>query len=321
MRVAVISLVIVALAGCSAQQTTLGAAGLPASDNAGAHGARAGTWMRPDAKRSDLIYAADFSGNVHVYTFPALKPAGELTGVSVDVLGLCSDAKGHVFVPEGSGSGGEVLEFDHGGTVPIATISDPYRPQECAVDPRTGNLAVTNVEGSYAADVAVYANLKKAPTLYRDPNIGFFWSVGYDDAGNLFADGQNSDQIRRFASLPKGANTFTDISVDGSLQLCFAVQWDGSHITFAKMPFRDGTVRIDRLQVTGSSGTIVGTTKLSSFTKHFDGQTAIFGDSVVQPYSRKLDRLGIWPYPGGKAMTASVDVGTEINGVTVSAAR
>jgi hypothetical protein len=321
MRVAVIFTIVFALAGCGAQQTTLNDLGLPAIGIAGARGAHAGTWMRPDAKAADLVYAADFNGNVWVYTFPALKLAGELTGLDPDILGLCSDAKGHVFIPEENGSGGgEVLEFAHGGTTPIATISDQYRPQECAVDPTTGNLAVANVEGSYAAYVAVYANFKKAPEIYRDPNIGYFWSVGYDNAGNLFADGQNSDQIRRFATLPKAAKTFTDISVNESLRLSFAVQWDGRYITIARMPGREGRACIYRLHVTGSSATVVGTTKLSSSTEHFYGQTAIAGNLVVQPYSRKIDRLGIWPYPQGKTMTASVDVGTEINGVTVSLA-
>jgi hypothetical protein len=237
MRVAVIFTIIVALAGCGAQQTTLNGLGLPAIGTAGAGGAHAGTLMRPDAKEADLVYAADFNGNVWVYTFPALKLAGELTGLDPDILGLCSDAKGHVFIPAGDRSGGgKVLEFAHGGTTPIATISDQYRPQQCAVDPTTGNLAVTNVEGSYVADVAVYANIKRAPKIYRDPNIGYFWSVGHDNAGNLFADGQNSDQIRRFATLPKGAKTFTDISVNESLRLSFAVQWDGRYITIARMP-------------------------------------------------------------------------------------
>ncbi|HEX3368543.1 MAG TPA: hypothetical protein VHS56_03125 [Candidatus Cybelea sp.] len=321
MRVAVIGTMIVALAGCAVtRQAVLNSSALPAAGAAGARGAHARTWMRQDAKASDLVYTSDFEGNVYVYTFPALKLAGELTGLSLDILGLCSDAKGHVFIPQGLSAGGEVLEFEHGGTTPIATIPDSYRPQECAVDPTTGDLAVTNVEGSYAADVAVYANLKKAPAIYRDPNIGYFWSVGYDNAGNLFADGQNSDQIRRFAGLPKGAAAFTDISVDAPLRLAFAVQWDGQYVTVARMPARQGTARIERLQVTGSSATVVGTTRLSSSTERFDGQTAIVGNLVVQPYSRRLDRLGIWPYPGGKAMTASVDIGTEINGVAVSAA-
>lgn len=92
-------------------------------------------------------------------------------------------------------------------------------------------------------------------------------------------------------------------------------------MTIARMPFRQGTARIYRLQTTGSSATVVGTTKLSSPTKRFDGQTAIAGEMVVQPYSRRTDRLGMWPYPQGKAMSASVDVGAYINGVTVSFAK
>lgn len=322
MRVAVIGTLVVALAGCSgAQQTVYDSSALPASHAAGTPATGARTWMRPQAKSSGLVYVADFEGNVYVYTFPALTSVGELAGLGANTLGLCSDTKGHVFIPVQNGGGGQVLEFEHGGTTPIASLPDEYQPQECSVDPSSGNLAVANAESAYAGDVAIYRSLKKPPTLYRDANIIYFWSVGYDDAGNLFAVGEDAQEVRRFAVLPNGAKGFTDISVNAPLRLSYAVQWDGHYVTIALMPFRQGTARIYRLQVTGSSATLVGITKLSSPTKHFYGQTAIVGKVVVQPYSRRLDRLGIWPYPAGRAMTASVDVGVYINGVTVSFAR
>jgi len=61
--------------------------------------------------------------------------------------GLCVDAQGNVFVPtwQGeSGTRGYVYEFAHGGSTPIATLSDPGGAFGCSVDLTTGNLAVTN---------------------------------------------------------------------------------------------------------------------------------------------------------------------------------
>jgi hypothetical protein len=78
----------------------------------------------PGGEISDLVYTSDFVGNVYVYTLPALTFVGELAGLGANTVNLCSDTKGHVFVPVQNGTVGEVLEFEHGGTTPIATISD-----------------------------------------------------------------------------------------------------------------------------------------------------------------------------------------------------
>ena len=321
MRVAVIATIFVALAGCGAQQAAFNSAGVPAAGAAGARGTHARTWMRADAKSSDLVYTSDFEGNVYVYTLPALTFVGELAALGANTVNLCSDAKGHVFVPVQNGGSGEVLEFEHAGTTPIATISDTYEPLSCAVDPSSGDLALANEEPGYASDIAIYHRLKGTPKFFRDSDIAGYFSLGYDDAGNLFTVGNDSRETRHLLSLPKGAKALTEISVNAGLRLSYAVQWDGEYMTIARMPFRRGTARIYRLQTTGSSATVVGTTKLSSLTKRFGGQTAIAGKMVVQPYSRRTDRLGIWPYPQGKAMSASVDVGAYINGVAVSFAK
>ena len=102
------------------------------------------------AKSSDLVYTSDFEGNVYVYTLPALTFVGELAALGANTVNLCSDAKGHVFVPVQNGGSGEVLEFEHGGTTPIASISDTYEPLSCAVDPSSGDLALANEEPGYA---------------------------------------------------------------------------------------------------------------------------------------------------------------------------
>jgi hypothetical protein len=48
-----------------------------------------------------------------------------------------------VFITDTSTS--QILEFAHGGTTPINTLSDyDYQPVSCAVDPKSGNLAVTS---------------------------------------------------------------------------------------------------------------------------------------------------------------------------------
>lgn len=52
-------------------------------------------------------------------------------------MGLCSDVSGKVWIVSDSASP-VIIEYAHGGTTPIATLSDPDgQPEGCAVDPST----------------------------------------------------------------------------------------------------------------------------------------------------------------------------------------
>ena len=77
--------------------------------------------------------------------------------------GECSDSHGDVFITDAFGS--NIQEFAHGGTTPIANLSDVGEEASgCAVDSVTGNLAVTNY---YPGNVAIYKNAEGTPTFTR----------------------------------------------------------------------------------------------------------------------------------------------------------
>jgi hypothetical protein len=179
---------------------------------------------------------------------------------------------------------------------------------------------VTDSGGFYAGNVAVFENARGTPRIYKDQDIRPQF-CGYDASGNLYVDGSTIGSASEFTELRKNSHAFTNIAVDVNLRLEEAVQWDGRYITVAKMPSRSGKARIYRLQISGSSGTVVGTTKLLSPTMHFDGQSWIQGNTVVQIYGRHYSRLGVWPYPRGRLPTNTQDVGAYLYGVTVSLAR
>ena len=157
--------------------------------------AHAGAWMLAEAKREDLLYVAT-GDNVYVLSYPGGKLVGSL-GITGN--NLCSDARGDVFIPT---SGYDVVEYAHGGNSPIETLADGDIPLGCAVDPTTGNLAVTN-EASGAGEVAIFPKAKEPSTWHRDPDIGTFGLCGYDDRGNLFVDGSGSGNF--LAIPPRGA--------------------------------------------------------------------------------------------------------------------
>src|SRR5262249_47577682 len=152
------------LAGCGGSQPPIAAPGaMPQTSAIATHAAGRKSWILPEAKKRKLLYVADAqTADVYVYEYPNGKLVGTLTGFQ-EAQGECADAKGDVFitVPSPYSASSEILEYAHGGTEPIATFSDPgygEEPWSCAVDPTTGNLAVTNVDFShyYSSNLVVY---------------------------------------------------------------------------------------------------------------------------------------------------------------------
>jgi hypothetical protein len=78
-----------------------------------------------------------------------------------------------------------------------------------------------------------------------------FNACGYDDKGNLFADGvtQHSD-LFQFAELPKNAKSMTSINLDQSIGSGSNVQWDGKYASVADAD----AFKIYRFAASGSSG-------------------------------------------------------------------
>lgn len=257
---------------------------------------RGGSWMLPEAKSDDLLYvsASGSSSQVLVLSFPKGNLVGSLAGFTVP-MGECVDHSGDVFVTDAGSD--TVTEYAHGGQSPIATLSDPDEPYGCSVDATTGNLAVTNLR-----NVAIYPDAQGSPTSYSDPNIGEYEFCAYDKNGNLYVDGTTTD----VAVLPKGGDSFTDISFNGAIAGPGSMQWvnGGLVIVDAGAPWRTPTP-VDRVTVSGSKGVVVGTTYLKS---RYGAVAAyvqywIQGRNIVGPERAPGDEhrfLGFWPYPLGK---------------------
>src|ERR1700735_2995348 len=84
--------------------------------------------------------------------------------------------------------------------------------------------------------------------------------LGYDNAHNLFADGNYNVEVPEFAELPNGASDFTQLSVPRTLGIAGQIQWDGQYMTWeSETPKKPA---ICELSVTGSQASIVHTTVL-----------------------------------------------------------
>ena len=177
--------VVAVLTSCGGSQPPIGAPGaMPRSHANAARNDRGASWMLPEAKSQDLIYAEGAAcEGICILRYPDGKRVGNIA-LSETSGGDCSDRNGNVFVTNDS----QVLKFAHGGTTPIASLSLPGTDaQACGVDPATGNLAVL-FSGS-GANVAVFASASGTPATYE--TYMFSWGCGYDNSGNLFVSGLN----------------------------------------------------------------------------------------------------------------------------------
>lgn len=255
---------------------------------------RAGSWMASDAGKRALLYVSDYQNDaVFVFSFPDGELKGTLSAFA-GPFGECTDRAGNVFITNAKPP--EILEFAHGGTSPIATIKDSGQyPYACSVDPTTGNLAVTNeyARNSSPGSVAIYANARGTPRLYRDSNFYYMFFCGYDNAGNLFVDGQPAPSGGfAFAELPRGHARFRNVSLNTGIGFPGGVQWDGKYIAVGDQI----NSAIDRFTIVGKTGIEAGSTHLNE-----SKQIVQFwkqGAYVVGPDAIYF-RVGIWSYPAG----------------------
>ena len=270
-----------------------------AQDDAAPGGAAEMLPMGPRTSSGDLLYVADAWGkSVDVYTYPGQTPVTTLTGFD-EPSALCTDKAGDVFVTD---LAGKIIEYAHGGSSPIATLSDPNSsPSACSVDPRTGNLAVAD---SYVpshkfnyGDIAIYKHARGTPRIYEDyPAIQFFTSCAYDDNGNLYAVGYAASS-NELAVMREGSKSFTIVTLnEGSDWVWGGVQWDGKNLALQR--YNRNRNAIYRIAISGSTGTFVG--RVPTRGPRYINGFWIAGNTVIVPNGlRKDNQVGTWRYPAG----------------------
>jgi hypothetical protein len=307
------------LAACGGSQPPIGAPGataqssLPATCNVGK------SWMLPEAKGEDLLYAPGWSRAsgflVAVFSYPRGKLVGTLTfGCYSNTAGVCFDASGDVFIPvnfESKYAGSDIYEYARGGTEPIEMLTDSGLAWGCAVDSTTGNLAVANVEpygGGYPGNVAIYPDAQGTPTYYTDTKLDFPLYCTYDDEGNLFVSADDPDII---GELSEGSGSFENVTVNEDIDAA-SLQWDDGHLVAASYgggSYSD-TQNVYQVQISGASGTVISQTVLQIRSRHkvnrrLEGaQFWVQGSVIIGPNfskGRPINAISFWPYPkGGK---------------------
>jgi hypothetical protein len=221
------------------------------------------------------------------------------------------DSAGNVFVTSFDAGGvGTIFKFAHGGTSPIETLADPGAASGCAVDPKTGNLAVTNVFDNgnpyspYRGSVAIYQSASGDPKMHYTSNslLGAFFFCGYDPSGNLYlsAENTNNGTASLLVRLTGNGTNFQVINLGSVLSGASSVQWDGAYMTVTSGASAQHFIPLSiyRLSISGSNATIVGTTTLAIHKNKFGGQSWIDSSSVLA-VTRGVGFIGRWKYPRG----------------------
>jgi hypothetical protein len=227
--------------------------------------------------------------------------------------GICVDNKNDIWVVNNSPRGSKpysVVEYKHGGKMPIATLSEIVLNSSaigCSVDPTTGNLAVTSYGygSSGGGSVQIFAHAKGTPTVYTDSEIAHFNFCGYDPKGNLYADGTDAGQDEfYFAELPKGKKAFKNITLTGGrIGYPGMVQWDGKYVAVGDQGV-EGPYPNAIYQTTGAGGKIVHETPLDANEYEDIIGFWIQGSTVIGPNNPEhsnydMGSVGFYKYPAG----------------------
>lgn len=252
-----------------------------------------------------LLYVSDtITNDVYVFSYPKGKLLQTLTGL-YEPGGECADTHRHVFVTNTGGS--NIVEYAHGRKARIATLDDPGSfPIGCAVDPTSGDLAVTNFSttASEAGNVVIYKGAKGPGVPYSLPRIAMPLLCSYDDSGNLFVDGYESGSSTKFAfaELPAGGTKASRVTLNQQIAIPGGVAWDGFHITVGDQA-RDIVYQFKIAGKAKKTGRKVGTVQLGGATQVF--QYLIIGSQLVgaDAYGASVD---IWNYPAGGSPTETI---------------
>jgi hypothetical protein len=279
------------------------------------------SWMASDATSQDLLYVTS-NNDVNVYSYPAGKTKGVLTGFNSPV-GDCVDRSGNVFITNQMPA--VIYEYKHGGTKRIATLkvdSDDVGPVGCAVDPSTGNLAVTGF--SHGADI--FKGARGTPTFYKDKNFYAMQFCAYDDKGNLFVSGNATMKRTAVAELSNGSAKFTELTLTTPVAHDAGIQWTGRRLAVGGFfPIKSDHPVIYRYDIVGQTGTETGMTPLGS-PAYESFQFLIDGATVVVPNWAKTGNhpysVLFYSFPKGGAPQLQIEQHVAYpRGVVVSRAR
>ncbi len=265
------------------------------------------SWVRVAAQRETLLYVSEFgSSGVTIYANPGgdtFTLAGELFGFQ-SPIGLCADPRGDVFIADSNAR--TIVEYAHGAVTPKAVIADPLgEPYSCAIDRKTGRLAVTNLSNSSGGEpgnVLVFASPTSTPVEYSDSRLNEPLFCTFDRKGNVFVDAYDTSFRAVLGELPNGGSGFTILSLTGgTMNVPSGLLANGSSLLLGDS--YDPKTKIYEITVSGSTATVANTIALSK--TQTLAQFGLFGSgSSMAIIAPDYDYSNVWvyAYPSGTVL-------------------
>jgi hypothetical protein len=216
------------MSGCGGGTASLAPIATTAADSSRA---RSASWVSPEAaKLPTLLYVANES-SVNIYAYAngvAGKLVGQILGLD-SAEGMCTDKAGDVWITQYEPH--LITEYAHVGKTPITTIHRAKgSPTGCAVNPSSGDLAVTyNHPNAHAGElfalVYIYPHGEEpgAKPYTNSTGLTFAYFLAYDDNGNLYMDGLgcyygscDPSNIAVLMLLKPGASVFNPVAISGA---------------------------------------------------------------------------------------------------------
>ncbi|MGA8575756.1 MAG: hypothetical protein WB609_08780 [Candidatus Cybelea sp.] len=236
-----------------------------------------------------LLYVPDET-LVRVYSYPRGKLVGTLKQ-NMWSDGLCTNpVNGDVYLVEVF----SIVVYAHGGKYPMMTLDYPGSgANSCAIDPRSGNLAVT--DSGTPAEVYVYPNASGTPKPYSGfPGMHAAADCVYDDRGTLYVTGDDLSVAFRLDEIAK-SGTLVTIRLGAtktSLDPFAGVQWDGKHVILS-----DGGQNLYQFKISRHRGLLAGQAVLDESTNVYG--MWLQGDRLLVPNDDQGGHVRIYDYPAG----------------------
>jgi hypothetical protein len=282
---------------------------------------RSSSWMATGTANETLLYISDIGAEtVDVFTYPKGALVGALTGFE-EPNGECVDAKGNVWIADTYAL--EIVEYAHGGTKPIAKLSDANYPVSCSIDPTTNDLAATNLQkpAEPQGSVSVYKNSSGTPTVIYSDIEYYPYFCSYDDSGNLYLDGFDNDGPVTLGELARNSDSITTVATTQEIGWPGGVLWYNKHLNvgdqyankFVKSEPYPNVVYV--MKVKDATATVLKTVPLKGGMDVVEfwisGGTAVGPDAVNED-------VGYWKFPAGGEAFKSLSGFYEPVGVTIS---
>jgi len=171
---------------------------------------------------------------------------------------------------------------------PIKTLSVASgEPSSCAMD-TSGDLAVGNLSNG---QVVIFKNASGSGTVFPT-SLAREYFDGYDNQGNLFADGFTNGSQFELIELPNGGSAFQTITTSNTIEFPGSVQWDGTYLTV----FDQLANAMYQYTVSGTKAKLKGTI---SFKESSDCAQTWIATGVVFCADAGNENGAVFNYPAG----------------------